>query len=303
MSNTPIALLTDLRYAGPAAPGDWYHENILRDDGLLHDALRRLGLNSERVAWDDPSVDWSSFQALVFRTTWNYYECFEAFLAWFNQVRTRVRLINNPAALAWNMHKRYLSELQQKGIAVVPTVMLERGSEPDWHRLLEQNNWPQGVVKPAVSGGARLTYRLSHDNAAEISRLVRPHLIHEDFLLQPFMADIQRTGEDTLMIRGGTYTHADRQIAQKDDFRVQDDYGGTVEPLDPSDEQVDLALRAMQASGFDLVYGRVDMVAGEQGEPLVMELEIIEPELWLRFHPPAAELFAQAIAREVERGM
>lgn len=302
MNNAPIALLTDRRYAGPAVPGDWYHENILRDDALLRDALRMHGLDSVRLAWDDPSADWSSFQALVFRTTWDYYERFEEFMAWFDQVRTFVRLVNNPQALSWNMHKRYLLELQQKGVSVVPTLMLDRGTEPDWHGLLEENNWSQAVVKPAVSGGARLTYRLSHDNVDEISRLVGQHLTREDFLVQPFMADIQRTGEDTLMVLGGTYTHAVRKMAKKGDFRVQDDYGGTVASLEPTDEQRALALRAMQASGFDLVYGRVDVVADEQGEPLVMELEIIEPELWLRYHPPAAQPFAQAIAREVELG-
>lgn len=303
MNSAPIALLTDRRYVGPAAPGNWYHQNILRDDALLADALNRLGLHSVRLAWDDPTADWSSFQALVFRTTWDYYERFNEFSAWFERVRTATRLINNPAALSWNMHKQYLLELHQKGIAVVPTLMLDRGTEPDWHRLLEENNWSEAVVKPAVSGGARLTFRLSHDNAAEISRLVHPHLAREDFLLQPFMADIQRTGEDTLMVLGGTYTHAVRKVAQTGDFRVQDDFGGTVEALNPTDEQVRLALGAMQASGFDLVYGRVDMVADEQGKPLVMELEIIEPELWLRFHPPAAEPFAQAVAREVGCGL
>lgn len=298
--NYDIALLTDHRYVGSARPGDWYHENILHDDRLLQDALRKQGLSSVRVDWADSNVDWLSFRALVFRTTWDYFERIDEFIPWLERVRKQSRLINPPEAITWNMHKRYMPELKRKGIPIVPTQMIPKGSAPVLNELLETAGWDEAVIKPAVSGAARLTYRLNHSNGAELTEKLGPHIENEDFLIQPFMPDIVATGEDTVMVFNGEVTHAVRKVAKEGDYRVQDDHGGTVHSHSPDKEQVELARKAVEASGFDLAYGRVDMVAGPDGSPLLMELEIIEPELWLRFHPPSAEAFADGIKKMVD---
>ncbi|TVQ65146.1 MAG: hypothetical protein EA360_10565 [Balneolaceae bacterium] len=294
-SHPAVALLTDPRFTGEAAPGDWYHRQILDDDALLQKALTARELPSVRLSWDDPDADWSAFRALVFRTTWDYFERFAEFSAWFERVRTQTILINPPDALSWNMHKGYLQELQQKGVPVVPVRMIPAGSSRPLASLLSEAGWGEAVIKPAVSGGARLTYRIRPSNAAEVEQLLKPHLAREDFLLQPFMPDILTTGEDSLMVLNGEVTHAVRKVAKPGDYRVQDDHGGTVHPHTATPEQVQLALDTVQACGFSLAYARVDMVAGPGGAPLLMELEIIEPELWLRVHPPSADPFADAI--------
>ncbi len=292
-----VALLTESRYAcDDATPDDWYLRNILRDDELLQNALTKLGLSSVRLDWSAPDVDWSTFRCIVFRTTWDYFDRIAEFSAWLHLAQTQTRLCNAPETIWWNLDKHYLADLETRDVPVVPFRLLEPDAPQSLHGLLEAVGWEEAVLKPCVSGGARHTYRIQRDTADAIQERVRPLLAAESFLLQPFIRDVVRTGEDTVMVVNGRVTHAVRKIPKAGDFRVQDDHGGTVHPLDPTQEHVELAQRAMAACEPAPSYGRVDMVRDDNGKLVVMELELIEPELWLREYPPAAEEFARAIA-------
>jgi glutathione synthase/RimK-type ligase-like ATP-grasp enzyme len=296
-----IALLTDRRFTAAAAgPDDWYLANILREDQLLRDALRGHGLTTLRLDWRDPSVDWSRFRAAVFRTTWDYFKHFAEFTAWIDRVERVTRLINAPSIVRWNMDKHYLADLEAGGISVVPSRFVERGAGDSLVGAMEAAGWAEAIVKPCVSGGAYQTYRIDRDGAVELEPTFRALVAEKSFLLQPFMRDIVETGEDTVVVLGGHVTHAVRKIAKAGDFRVQDDHGGTTHPHVAAADQISLAERAMAAcapaTGSTPVYGRVDMVRDDDGRPAVMELELIEPELWLRTHPPAAAPLAAAIA-------
>jgi glutathione synthase/RimK-type ligase-like ATP-grasp enzyme len=301
-----VALLTEARFAASRAEGDGYLANILLDDRLLGDALRALGLSSVRVDWNRSDVDWSTFRCAMFRTTWNYFTKFPDFVAWLARVEGQTRILNVPSIVRWNWDKHYFADLEAQGIPVVPSRYIERGEARTLGDLLEETGWEDAIVKPCVSGGAYHTYRIHRGNAAEVDAAVRGLLDDGALLLQPFQDDIVRTGEDTLMVLGGRYTHAVRKKAKAGDFRVQDDFGGTVHRLEPTLEQKELAERAMAACARGArpapVYGRVDMVRGNDGRYTVMELELIEPELWLRYHPPAADVLAEAIARALEHG-
>ena len=292
-----VALLTDHRYtAGVAAPDDWYLGNILADDGLLQAALRARGLSSVRVDWADPAIDWSRFGIAVFRTTWDYFDRQAEFLAWLDRVARCTRLCNPAALLRWNIDKHYLGDLAAAGVPIVPTRYLERGDATPLAAHLEAAGWDQAIVKPCISGAARHTYRLDRDSAAAIEPVVRALLAGEALMLQPFLPAILDQGEDTLVLIDGHYTHALRKRAKAGDFRVQDDHGGTLHACEPTRAQRALASQAMAACPHAPAYGRVDMVLDAGGNPCVMELELIEPELWLRKHPPAADAFAAAIA-------
>ena len=297
-SSADIALLTDHRYTTSTADeDDWYLKNILRDDELLQNALEEHGITSIRVDWADPDIDWSDFKLTVFRTTWDYFERISEFKTWLKVVSTQTRLCNEPSFIWWNMDKHYLSDLEEKGIPIVPTRFIEAGSAFNLKNLLDEAGWYEAVVKPCVSGAARHTYRINKKNAATLQDTVQPLIAEESFLIQPFIRNIQTTGEDTLIIIDGRYTHAIRKLPKTGDFRVQDDHGGTVHPLQPEKEQIDLAERTMAACPSVPVYGRVDMVKDHEGRWLVMELELIEPELWLRESPAAAKHFAKALSR------
>lgn len=297
-SSCNIALLTDSRYtASYASPDDDYFKNILREDALLQKALKAEGCSAVRLDWAAPDIDWAAFDCLVFRTTWDYYKRVPEFTAWLKEVESRVRLCNEPSIVRWNMDKHYLTDLEAQGVPVVPSRFLKKGSRDSLYSLLDECGWEEAILKPCISGGARHTFRINRANANDVQRMAAPLLQQEAFLLQPFMKDIVDTGEDTLMILDGCYTHAVRKKAKPGDFRVQDDHGGTVHICRPEPEQIALAKQAMAVCRPQPAYGRVDMVRDENGQWLVMELELIEPELWLRFHPPAAVPLARAIAR------
>lgn len=294
---TDVALLTERRYlAAQADAGDWYLDNILRDDRLLQDALAGLGLSSQRVDWSDPGQDWSRFGCAVFRTTWDYFDRFDAFDAWLDRVQPLTRLCNPAATIRWNMDKHYLADLDAAGVPVVRTRFIERGTRVRLQDLLDEAGWDEAVVKPCVSGAARHTYRVDRSNAAALDATIGGLLASEAFLLQPFERGIVEHGEDSLVMLDGRYSHAVRKRAKAGDFRVQDDHGGSVQACRPGAEQIALAERAIAACGCAPAYGRVDMVQVDAGRHAVMELELIEPELWLRLHPPAATAFAAAIA-------
>lgn len=296
MREFDVALLTDRRYtAATAAKGDWYLQNILDDDGLFQDALRRRGLTSVRVDWADPAIDWSQYRCAVFRTTWDYFDRYAEFSTWLERVERETRLCNTGPTVRWNVDKHYLADLADRGVRVVPSRFLERGSTRTFAEVLAETGWDEAVVKPCVSGAARHTYRVNRETAVACQPLLGTLLAQESMMVQPFQADIVRTGEDTLMVFGGRYSHAVRKVAKTGDFRVQDDHGGTVHEYRPTDEQIALAERAAAVCRPVPVYGRVDMVRDNDGRLAVMELELIEPELWLRFHPPAAEAFAAGV--------
>lgn len=292
-----VALLTDSRYVGSSAPpGDAYFGNILRDDALLQEGLAGLGLTSVRVDWADPEVDWSAFACAVFRTTWDYFDRIDAFRAWIDAVEGVTRLFNGAPLVRWNLDKHYLGELEAKGVPVVPSRFLERGDETPLARLLDETGWEDAVIKPCVSGAARLTFRVAPDTAASLDARLQEARAAEAFILQPFQASVPVSGEVTLVVVEGEVTHGVRKRARPGDFRVQDDHGGTVHPHTPVPREAEIALRAMAACPAQPLYGRVDLVEDIRGDLAVMEVEVIEPELWLRAHPPAAGALAKGIA-------
>lgn len=306
-----IALLTDHRYtASKAAANDWYLGNILHEDALLQEALANLGLTSVRVDWADPSIDWTSFSCAIFRTTWDYFERISDFTTWLHRVEKQTRLCNDASLIRWNLDKHYLADLQSSGIPIVPSLFLKAGSGslkagsgsgPGLTPLIEQTGWEDAIIKPCISGAARHTYRVNRSNAGRIQKILEPFLASEAFILQPFLPDVLQNGEDTLILIDGAFTHAVTKKPKPGDFRVQDDHGGTVHTCNPSAEQIELAERAFAACRSHSlpvpVYGRVDMVRDPKGDWRVMELELIEPELWLRNHPTAARAMGQTIAR------
>ncbi|GAB6060804.1 ATP-grasp domain-containing protein [Desulfonatronum parangueonense] len=293
-----VALLTERRYAvNVSARDDWYLGNILRDDELLQDALAQVGLSATRVDWSRTDVDWSMFRCAVFRTTWDYFDRITEFSTWLRRVQSQTRLCNATEIIWWNLDKHYLADLASRSVPVVPFQLLEAGDAQRLREVLDAAGWDEAVLKPCVSGGARHTHRLNRETADSVQAQLQPHLDTEAFLLQPFIKDIIHTGEDTVMVINGRVTHAVRKVPKAGDFRVQDDFGGTVHHLEPSPEHVELAERAMAVCDPSPCYGRVDMVRCDDGRLAVMELELIEPELWLRHHPPAANNLAQTIAQ------
>jgi glutathione synthase/RimK-type ligase-like ATP-grasp enzyme len=297
---TDIILLTETRFtAAAAAADDWYLRQILTEDQLLSDALRDYGLRVERRNWADPELDWSQTRMAVFRTTWDYFHRFREFSSWLDDVATKTRLINPPALIRWNMDKHYLQDLLDAGVNIPPTRFIRRGESLSLADLHTSMHWQdeETVLKPTVSGGARHTYRLNRTTVEKHEAVFQELIAQEDMMLQPLQHHVLSEGEISVMIMGGRFTHAVRKVAVPGDFRVQDDFGGKVYAYTPNAEEIALAERAVSVCSPMPLYGRVDMVRDNSGQLAIMEMELIEPELWFRFHPPAAKALAESLYR------
>jgi len=279
---------------------DWYSRQVHLEDGLVVTALQQHGLKVGRKDWAEPDYDWSQCRAAVFRTTWDYFHRFDKFAPWLARVSHSTRLFNEAALIHWNLDKHYLADLQQAGINTVPTCYIEVGDRRTLAQAIADSGWHDVILKPVISGAARHTYRLQAEDAAALECTFAELVQREALMLQPFQHDILSQGELSLMVIDGQYTHAIRKTAKAGDFRVQDDHGGTVHRYDASADEIRFAEAAVAAVPFDVLYARVDMVRDNHGQLAIMELEMIEPELFFRFQAEAASKLAAGIARRLQ---
>jgi glutathione synthase/RimK-type ligase-like ATP-grasp enzyme len=293
-----VTLLTDARYVNPVNP-DWYKQNILEDDRLVREALEQKGLTVARTNWDNPGYDWSKTKLAVFRTTWDYFDRYAEFSEWLDRVNKQTQLINSLSLIRWNIDKHYLRDLEQQGIRIPPTAFIEPGDQRTLAEIITTTGWRDCILKPAISGAARHTYRLNQKNISEHEEIFRQLIAHESMLLQEFQKPVLEKGEVAYMLFGGKFSHAVLKKAKPGDFRVQDDFGGTVHDYKPSAQEIEFAERVVAHCKPFPVYARVDVIWNNQDELCVSELELIEPELWFRKHHAAAELFAEALSKIV----
>lgn len=267
---------------------------LFADDRLLLAALRERGARAEPVIWEDRLYPWRDAALVVIRSAWDYSWRRAAFLDWADGVPAD-RLWNPAPVVHWNTHKQYLLDLERRGVPIIPTRLLPRGQPAALSAILRDAGWPSAVLKPAVSQSGRYAMRVdAADLAAGQAHLDRL-LPSEDMLVQPFVPAIATAGELSVTFVEGRITHAVRKRAADGDFRIHDDYGGTVAREAPAPDLARVAEAAMEAVGQPLLYGRVDLVEGPDGRPAVMELELVEPELFFSHAPDSAGRMAQAI--------
>lgn len=283
MSRIALCTWSDPLYVDPEPPE-------------VADQLRLLGHEAEVVVWHDKTVDWSAFDLVVIRSTWDYFDRLDEYLQWADHVDSVARIINSPRVIRWNSHKGYLIELGDAGIPVLPTLALARGTADPVARLLA-TGWPEVVVKPAVDGGARGALKApsaSPEAAAHLRELVAAG----DTIVQPYAAGVE-AGEVSLFFFGGELSHAVRKVPKPADYRVQALHGGSEEVHLPSGTELEVGRRAMALAPDALFYARVDLI-DVGGQPTLMELELIEPDLFLRLAPGSAARFAAAVVAALE---
>lgn len=245
--------------------------------------------DAQWVVWDDPTVDWDAFELVLVRSTWDYQERRDEFLAWADA--RGERLVNPPAVLRWNTDKRYLASVPR----AVQTIFLGPG-EP----LLSFDG--EVVVKPTVSAGSRDTARFAPDEHERAARLV--HAIHatgRTAMVQPYVPSVDERGETALLFFDGEFSHAIRKgpILRPGEAPTSDLYAAEdITPRDATAAELDLARDVLASLPWPApAYARVDVVEAEDGTPLVLELELTEPSLFLAHAPGAAERFAAAVRR------
>lgn len=289
-----VVLLTQGKYVNPIEI-DWYTQQVLTEDELVQHALEARGLIVTKKDWADPEFDWTTTKTALFRTTWDYFHRFNEFEPWLNQVSKQTMLINPAEQIKWNMDKHYLSDLAQKGIPIVPTHFLKRGTTQKLRAIHAELGWKETVLKPTVSGAGRHTYRLNPDNYAEHELLFAELIQKEDFMLQPFQQRILTDGEVSHIVLGGKYSHSIIKLAKKGDYRVQDDFGGTTALYAALPDEKAFAENAVSVCNPQPIYARVDVIWDNNGDLALGELELIEPELWFRHNNKAAGKLAEAI--------
>jgi hypothetical protein len=279
----------------------------LTDDERLADALRRLGADAECLSWDDPEAAWGSYDAVVIRSTWDYSLRHREFISWADSVGSRLH--NSAEVVRWNTDKRYLGELESAGLPVVHTEYVAPGEAMP---RLEG----EVVVKPTISAGARDSGRFSertHDDARAL--IERVHASGRTVMVQPYLASVDVSGETAIVCLDGEPSHVLRKAAvlRPDEVApIRDDADGAAEAMyDPelvvagAAREPEFALaRAVighvaERFGYLPLYARVDMVAGPDGAPVLLELEAVEPYLYLDQAPGSVDRVADAIAARV----
>lgn len=262
---------------------------------LVAGALGLHGHRADVVAWG-AGVDWARYDLVVVRSPWDYFERLEEFLGWVDGVAEVSRIINPANVIRWNSHKGYLAELGAAGVPVLPTLSLPVRT-PDAVAALAATGWDDVVLKPAVDGGARKALR-----APAASAQARTHLewiLDEgDVIVQPFASGVVE-GEVSLIYFGGQFSHAVRKVPADGDYRVQALHGGSEHRHAPSSAEYAVAEAAMRLAPGDLAYARVDLIDVD-GQPTLMELELIEPDLFFRSDAGALDRFIAAVLADLE---
>jgi len=262
------------------------------DQELLLGALRDFGLRAELLAWDDPHGDPGAFDLCVLRSCWDYYRDPPAFLAFVADAAKRSRLWNPEAVVRWNVHKRYLGELENAGIPIIPTVWLDRGAEADLAEVMETHQWDDVVVKPAVSASSFRTERFRSDRLDNGQAFLDALLRDRDAMVQQYVTDATGQGERALVWIDGQLTHAVRKFPR---FSGDGENVSTALPISEGERAI--AEQTLSMIEDELLYARVDVMNGDDGHLLVSEFELMEPSLFLRQSPAALERFVAAVGR------
>lgn len=271
-------------------------DTVADEDTLLASYLTSCGHQVSIEIWSDAAVHWQAYEAVVLKSPWDYFDRIGEFYAWLTQLEALgVPLLNPISVVRWNADKRYLLQMAAAGVAVVPTQWLGRGTQLPVAALFEALGQPeQLIIKPAVSGGAKNTFALTAAEATTQVDFLNILLADEDFLAQPFLPEIQTAGEWSLVYLGGEFSHCVLKTPKAGDFRVQHYLGGGIEPrpapthLRPATDDI------VRRFAPGCLYARVDGVE-VGGQFLLMELELIEPFLYLETDAASWSRYEQAL--------
>ena len=262
-------------------------------DNLTYAPLNQLGWGVHEISWRDRQVNWNDFDAVIIRSPWDYQNSPSEFLAVLNDIENSSALLANSLDVVnWNLNKKYLAQLEQKGVTIVPTIWNDQFSQnllSQAFNLLQTNEL---ILKPAISANADDTFRLNKSEAIDTANL-QQLFAKRDFMIQPFMSSIIDEGEYSLFYFNSKYSHSILKRPNSGDFRVQEDHGGRLLKIEPEKTLSDTAESALSAIPFQTLYARLDFVRfGDKFA--MMEAELIEPSLYFNMDEYSAARFAKA---------
>ncbi len=263
------------------------------DDRPLLGALEARGVSAVPLVWDDPAVDWAAYRLCVLRSTWDYHLRREEFLTWLDRAGKATRILNPPALVRWNTDKRYLLDLEARGVGVVPTEWLAAGSRADLGKLLGRRGWPSAVLKPVVSADGFKTVRVERSSLPEGQAHLDALLAERDAMIQLYLPSVAggAHGERCIVAIDGEITHAVRKNTIFEPRPIE----ASPVPADP--DEIEFARRVLGGVSPVPLYARVDVARDGENRVCLMELELAEPTLFLGGAPHALARLADAIAR------
>lgn len=270
--------------------------DLALDEQALAHSLATMGIVARPVVWDDPAIDWRSFRLCVIRSTWDYHHRRDEFVAWAERISNVTQLWNPAEVVNWNTHKTYLRDLAERGVPVVPTLWLERGTSANLKEIMGERGWESVVAKPSVSASAYATLLVRPDSVEEGQAHLEASLAERDMMVQPFIPSVETYGERSLMFIEGEYTHSVRRVPAVGEDR---EGGGEFKQAEAIPGEIAFAQKAFEAARYPTLYARVDIVKDSEGLLRLMELELVEPSLFLQQAPEALDRLARAIAARV----
>lgn len=266
------------------------------DDQVLYEILQQRGVDVAAVVWDE-QADWSSYDAVVTRSIWDYHLKYDGYLAWLDALdRTRIKVYNPTALQRWNADKHYMIDLAERGVRITPTIAVSRAESRTLSNVVAEPGWQRVVVKPAVASTGYETWLFDAPATDAHEKQFAGQLARMDLLVQQFAPGVSQ-GEMSFVFLGGDYSHAVLKRAAGDEFRIHVEHGGTVESYHGKPDEIAWAKSVVAALKDEpWSYARVDAVRDEAGL-MLMELELLDPELFFLYNRAAAEKFADLITR------
>ncbi|NTD99788.1 hypothetical protein G6M26_28210 [Agrobacterium tumefaciens] len=275
--------------------GAYDSQTVETEDERLLLFLQAKGLNIKLVIWNDPMVNWENYQLAILKSPWDYFDLIDNFHTWLNYLEEKgVKLLNPVDIIRWNTDKRYLKEIESAGLHITPCAFVNKDAKINLNDFFHIFNTERLIVKPCVSGGAKNTFSVTVENVEEINKKLHHLIQKENFIVQPFLKEIIENGEWSFIFFNGIYSHSLIKKAKDGDFRVQPAHGGSVHPQNPNQEMIATASKYVKLFAKNCLYARVDGTF-VNNQFLLMELELVEPFLFLNTDPQNYERYYKAL--------
>ncbi|MGV3696276.1 ATP-grasp domain-containing protein [Flavobacterium sp.] len=272
---------------------------LYHTDQFLIPELAKHGIIAAPAIWDDTTMDWSKFDYLIFRNTWDYYEKAVQFNNWLDAIQALgVKTLNAIETIQRNKHKFYLRDLEKQGVKILPTIFIDKTPDLDLVSMIPAG-WIKAVLKPAYSAGSYLTEVFDVSQIQQINRQYQSIASQKELLLQKFMPEIISEGETSFIFFNKKFSHCVNKKPAQGDFRVQIQYGGSYVSVNPDSELLHQAQAIVNTFGEKLLYARVDGIIIDNKLHL-MEIECIEPDLYFNLSADAQKNFVNAILELIQ---
>jgi len=270
-------------------------------DKLLIEPMKTFGWDAEEISWRNESINWDDYNAVIVRSTWDYQKDHEKFLDVLEKINnSSAHLENDLELMKWNMNKKYLFDLEQKGVKIVDTLWKSNFNLDEVENSFENFNSEEIIIKPNISANADNTFRLTKAKFVEIKNQLKLIFTNREFMIQPFMKNIIDEGEYSLFFFNGEFSHCVLKKPKEKDFRVQEEHGGKFKSIIPTEQQKTIGKNIIDKLAVLPLYGRTDLVRTADNDFALMELEAIEPSLYFNMDEQSPIRFTKAFVEKMK---